>query len=198
MVQQTKEQRRQAEAVAARGRRCEAWANEMVHGKSGELLASALQRATSKAAVLRDAGNLNKRLADFVAMTPARVAELTWSEVAALRLYTSSTFRLINGPLREAWGEQPHPFPVTISFLTEAIGRLRAVEASKPEAHVELDLWRGMKDVAASDVFMERGGTELAPMSTTAALQVAVQYSQAATSLLFKLRTDTFMGRGVA
>ena len=56
MVQQTKERCREAQAAVARGRRCEAWANELVHGEEGELLATAVDRATSKAAVLRDAG----------------------------------------------------------------------------------------------------------------------------------------------
>ena len=44
--------------------------------------------------------------------------------------------------------------------------------------------------------FMSMGGTELAPMSTTTKLEVAVQYSDAAHSLLFKVRTDSFMQRG--
>ena len=35
-------------------------------------------------------------------------------------------------------------------------------------------------------------------MSTTTKLEVAVQYSTAQTSLLFKLRTDSFMGRGAS
>ena len=35
-------------------------------------------------------------------------------------------------------------------------------------------------------------------MSTTTKLEVAVQYSSAATSLLFKLRTEGFMQRGAS
>ena len=35
-------------------------------------------------------------------------------------------------------------------------------------------------------------------MSTTVKLEVAVQYSTAQTSLLFKLRTDSFMQRGAS
>ena len=46
--------------------------------------------------------------------------------------------------------------------------------------------------------FLQRGGSELAPMSTTTRLEVAVQYSAAGTSLLFKLRTDSFMQRGAS
>ena len=50
------------------------------------------------------------------------------------------------------------------------------------------------------DTFMKKGGTELAPMSTTAELWVALQYSQGPSgtiSTLLWLRTENFMDRGV-
>ena len=43
---------------------------------------------------------------------------------------------------------------------------------------------------------MQRGGTELAPMSTTSSLEVAVKYSKSASSVLFRLRTRSSMERG--
>ena len=46
--------------------------------------------------------------------------------------------------------------------------------------------------------FRQRGGTELAPCSSTTKVKVALEYSDAAHSLLLKLRTDSFMGRGAA
>ena len=55
-----------------------------------------------------------------------------------------------------------------------------------------------MRNTEVTEAFMQRGGTELAPMSTTRALSVAVQYSEARASLVFKLRTDGFMGRGAS
>ena len=70
--------------------------------------------------------------------------------------------------------------------------------AKTPQANRQLDMWRGMKDLDTSDEFDRRGGTELAPMATTTQLKVALEYSEARTSLLFKLRTDSFMGRGAS
>ena len=50
------------------------------------------------------------------------------------------------------------------------------------------------------DNFMVEGGTELAPMSTTAELWVALKYSQGPAgtiNTLLWLRTENFMDRGV-
>ena len=41
----------------------------------------------------------------------------------------------------------------------------------------QMDFWRGMRNRKVPDEFLERGGTELAPMSTTSNLVVAMQYS---------------------
>ena len=71
----------------------------------------------------------------------------------------------------------------------EAMKRARAVTSRMSGADETLDLWRGMAQMdvgvgwwrgkAGSD-FFRRGGTELAPMSTTTKLEVAVEYSGAA------------------
>ena len=53
-----------------------------------------------------------------------------------------------------------------------------------------------MKDVAVPPEFLTKGGTELAPMSTTSNLQVAVQYSASPQAVLLRLRTEDFMTRG--
>lgn len=57
--------------------------------------------------------------------------------VLVLRLYTTAAFKVINGPLRELASKQrtePHPLPVTVVLLEEAIGRLRILYApSKQE-----------------------------------------------------------------
>lgn len=144
------------------------------------------------------------RLADFVAMEAARTACLEEAEVLAVRFYTTAGFALLNGPLRQPrkgadGAELPHPFPTTVAHLSAAIGKLRAVGATSGDAHSHMDLWRGMSDLAVPDDFRKRGGTEVAPMSTTSTLRVALQYATAGTaSLLFKLRTDTFMARGAS
>ena len=53
-----------------------------------------------------------------------------------------------------------------------------------------------MKDVAAPEEFLQRGGTELAPMSTTSNLKIAMDYSVSAKAVLLRLRTRNFMQRG--
>jgi hypothetical protein len=137
-----------------------------------------------------------KTLSDFVNDPAAQTANLEVAHVFALRIYTTACFRTINTPLRDTRPTRPpHGLPITVSFIKEAIGKLRAVEASAGDQGV-LDLWRGMKNLRALDDFMAYGGTELAPMSCTTDLSVAVQYSLSATSLMLKVHTKTFMQRG--
>jgi hypothetical protein len=138
------------------------------------------------------------RLADFCAAPESRLARLDPAHVAALRIYTTAAFTAINRPLRDQRRVQPHPLPTTVLFISEGISRLRAVGAAEEGANVELDLWRGLKDMAASEAFLANGGTELAPMSTTKSLRVAVQYAASDHPMLIKLRTDTFMVRGAS
>ena len=57
-------------------------------------------------------------------------------------------------------------------------------------------LWRGMRSVRVPEAFMRDGGTELAFMSTTSDLRVAVRYSLSRHSLLFKLVAPNFMALG--
>ena len=59
-------------------------------------------------------------------------------------------------------------------------------------------LWRGMKNLRVSDDFMHmrRGGTELAPMSTTSDLAVAAHYGVSSGSLVLKVKVDNFMQYG--
>jgi len=60
-----------------------------------------------------------------------------------------------------------------------------------------VDFWRGMRDVDLTSEFRESGGTELAPMSTSSILDVALGYSNnAERRLLMKVATDNFMDRG--
>jgi hypothetical protein len=60
-----------------------------------------------------------------------------------------------------------------------------------------VDFWRGMRNVDLTSEFRESGGTELAPMSTSSILDVALGYSNnAERRLLMKVATDSFMDRG--
>ena len=139
-----------------------------------------------------------KRLADFGAHPNAVTAGLRPEHVLAIRLYSTAAFKSINEPLRERGRTVPHPFPATVHFLAEALKRLRTVTAGTADAHDTLDLWRGMAhtDLKADAAFFRRGGTELAPMSTTADAGVAVAYAASARALVFKVRSTSFMDRG--
>lgn len=144
-------------------------------------------------------------LRDFVAHEHSRLANLEQAHVVVLRLYTTAAFQSINNPLRD-WARyergEPHPLPATVALLRDALTKLRSVEAevSRESASSQLLLYRGLKDMAAPDSFMADGGTELAPMSTTSDLSVALRYSASRTitseHVLLRLITDSFYDRG--
>ena len=75
---------------------------------------------------------------------------------------------------------------------------LRAVDAQGEDANKEIELYRGMKNVGIADEFLREGGTEVAPMSTTADLKIALKYSASKQSqgVLFRLKTNSAMERG--
>jgi len=135
-------------------------------------------------------------LDDFVRMEQAVTAKLTTPMVLVLRLYCTACFRSINSPLREELShDKPHPFPVTVYLLNEALKLLRAVEAHSSSSHESMVLWRGMRNVTF-DVADWKGGCERAPMSTTRDLDVAIRYSFSARSVLLKVETQNFRNRG--
>ena len=92
----------------------------------------------------------------------ARAADLSTAHVLALRLYTTSTFQRINGPLRER--KRPHPLGMTVWYIADGIKKLRAVAANEnpAEFNTTVSLWRGLKDMRVADQqrFLEKGGTE--------------------------------------
>ena len=65
------------------------------------------------------------------------------------------------------------------------------------DAHAVRYLWRGMRNLQVSDTFVTEGGTEIAPMSATADLSVALRYALSPRSLIFKIVTSSFLERGV-
>ena len=77
--------------------------------------------------------------------------------------------RYINGPLRNQKAfyekQRPHPLPVLVGFISEAVKKLRAAYAQNQgdQATVETRLWRGMKNLDIQDDFLQlrKGGTEL-------------------------------------
>jgi hypothetical protein len=53
-----------------------------------------------------------------------------------------------------------------------------------------------MRNVDIPQQFLTEGGTEVAPMSTTADIQIALAYSASAQGVLFRLHTKSAMQRG--
>ena len=162
-----------------------------------------------------DDGRAGQPFSYFVEHAASKEAELLPEHVLCLRLYTTAAYRSLNNPLRRIaqqeslagrpWeraraavagnllGQEAHPFPVTVAFIADGIKRLRAVGAGRADENEARDFWRGMSNVEVPEQFMSVGGTEYAPMSTTADLQVALHYSGKSPSrLLFKVAMGSF------
>ena len=147
----------------------------------------------------RAANGRGMRIADFVAHESARAAGLSEVHVVALRLYSTAAFRTINTPLRdqERFGRhEPHPLPLTVAWIRDALSKLRIIEAESSRKNEMVYLYRGMAGLQIQPEFLSEGGTELAPMSTTSSLKIAMQYSASEHSLLLRLFTSSFMARG--
>ena len=77
-------------------------------------------------------------LEDFAAHETAKQAQLTIAHIFVLRLYTTSAYYFINDPLRRVARDadgviiqpptlsRPHPLPITLMLIEEALKRLRA------------------------------------------------------------------------
>ncbi|KAJ1470781.1 hypothetical protein T484DRAFT_1917230 [Baffinella frigidus] len=110
------------------------------------------------------------RIDDFLDHPSAKLAGLGREHVLALRLYTTVAFKSINHPLRDATRKaegKAHPLPVTVALLEKAVLQLRKVEGNQATAHDSVDLYRGLANRSIPAEFLAKGGTELAPMSTT-------------------------------
>jgi len=148
---------------------------------------------------IRDKGRGRMELSDFMGNKKVKEATLTEAEVVSIRLYTTIAYQFMNEPLRDDEqydrGEQC-PLAVTTHFAWMGIKKLRALRAEKNTDG--MTLWRGMRNVeiAHDSVFMQRGGTEMAFMSTTQDLKVAVRYCLSQQSLLFKIVSPNFMTMG--
>ena len=114
-------------------------------------------------------------------------------------MYTSSSYPCFNRPLRER--QKPHPFAMSVYYLADGLKKLRAVAAQiDPEGFTkEVVLWRGMQDLTLDkDEFAKKGGTELAPMSTSHSQSVAFKYAASHAPLVFKYKTLNGMQRGAS
>jgi hypothetical protein len=148
-------------------------------------------------------GRRPMRFKDFCKHEIAQFCRLTKAEVFTLRFYTTAGFKVINWPLRDKGRrarQEPHKLAVLVFILAGAIKKLRAWAANSAQKNIPLSLFRGMSVREIFDTFMEDGGTELAPMSATAELKIALLFSQGrqgTISTLLWIRTENFMDRGV-
>ena len=149
--------------------------------------------------IARGESRRGMRLVDFASHDTAQIAKLTLAEVAALRLYTTAAFKGINDPLRDferLKRKEQHPFALTVVLISKAVLKLRAVGALGADAYKKVCLYRGMRNVDLPNQFLQEGGTEVSPMSTTANIQIALAYSAGAQGVLFCLHTSSAMERG--
>jgi hypothetical protein len=152
---------------------------------------------------IRDRGRVNMTLSDFMANQHVTQASLSEAELVAMRLYTTMAYIFMNGPLRDdgRYGRgDPCPLPVTTYFATNGIKKLRASNLrDNGRVYAENKVfWRGMRNRKIADDFLTQGGTEMAFMSTTSDLNVAVRYSISPHSLLFKIAPTSFMTMGAS
>ena len=116
--------------------------------------------------------------ADYKLKTDAeKQAHLAEKHVLAIRLYSSSVFENINGPLRRGCSvENPHPYPALVGILNSAINSL--VRMQLTTFPPPFSLWRGMGfDLTVPDKLVEKGGTELAFCSFSMDRSVAENYA---------------------
>jgi hypothetical protein len=146
---------------------------------------------------IRDHGRNGVRPVHFTSHPIAQEAVLSATEVFALRIYTTLAYKDMNNPLRDDnryTRRRQVPLPVLSYLATEAIKKLRALRARSLQQNQVV--WRGLRNVKVSQEFMHHGGTELAFMSTTTDLRVAVRYSLSRHSVLLKVSAPNFMSLG--
>lgn len=129
-----------------------------------------------------------------------RIAGLEIHHVLALRLYTTSSYKSINDPMRQQpYPQLPHPFAATLYYISDALTKLRTVQgATQSHSNKAQVFWRGMVDLCVTDEFLAVGGTEMSCMSTTSSKKVAADFAKKSKTapLLFKLISNDFMSHG--
>ena len=175
-----------------------ALALEGVAAVEREFMQNGIDKDRSNYAKVRD-GTLpdGKTLDALMQHESTKVAELQLHHVLALRLYTTSSYRAINSPLRATPPTRPHPFAATAFFIFEAIKKLRTVEAKTASGMQPRTLWRGVSGLSLTKEFMENGGSEFACMSTSASEEVAANFAKTGQNpMIFKYATENCIERG--
>ena len=134
---------------------------------------------------------------ELMACDTMQASGLEGYHILALRLYTTSSYRSINNPMRQSPPVLPHPFGATLYYISDALSKLREVQGRDPAMRNEtLVFWRGMKDLQITDDFLQTGGSEMACMSTTSSREVAEDFAWSKSPLLFKFVSNSFMSHG--
>lgn len=79
----------------------------------------------------------------FITHEKAVEADLAPAHVVALRFYTTHAFKYLNGPLRShefGTAKYPHPLPITLTYISEGIKRLRAIHSLQSSTKARLHL----------------------------------------------------------
>ena len=138
-----------------------------------------------------------KTLEALMAHASTKVAKLQRYHVLGLRLYTTSSYRAINVPLRTVPVTRPNPFAATTFFISEAIKKMRTIEAKTVAGMAPRTLWRGVHGLALTKDFMTKGGTEFACMSTSASPDIAANFAKTGQNpMIFKYDTKNCIERG--
>jgi hypothetical protein len=148
---------------------------------------------------IRDRNRGGSLLADFMAMPQAKLSKLKIEELISLRFYTSHSFNCINIPMRDQSRKAPHPLPGMVTNIQRGLKKLRALGSDDASSKQTVVLWRGMSGMKLSREFNEEGGTELAPMSTTTDVGVAISYAvkkDTQSAMLFRFVTRNNLERG--
>jgi serine/threonine protein kinase len=148
---------------------------------------------------IRDHGRAGRRLKDFMTLPQATEALLTEAELAALRFYTSHSFNALNIAMRDSGRQGPHPLPGIMMNMQRGLKKLRALGSNDASSKQTVVLWRGMSYMQLTQQFNAEGGTELAPMSTTTDVSVAISYAvkkDTRSALLFRFVTRNNLERG--
>ena len=95
--------------------------------------------------------------------------------------------------------EVARPRDGALERLTNSV--LLPSQRSRGRATHEVVLWRGMRDLQATSLFMQQGGSELAPCSTTTDVHVALRYARDWTpghgrgqqALIFRVLLENFL-----
>jgi hypothetical protein len=151
-----------------------------------------------------DTGHAGMRLHDFLLHRWCVMAGLMIYHVLVLRLYSTTTHKLFNAPMRNLLtpgAARLHPLRFTLYILAEALKKLRVVGAQLDPLgfNSEKILWRGMQNMTV-DVrgsFMLHGGCEMAVMSTSENRDVAISYARSRQPLVFRYKT-VGLNRGVS